>query len=114
MLRTAIKLIAGAILLFVAYKAAATYSLFRFADHMRDCLPASGVCRLAEVKAPRQDLEAAMGQALSCARDRQTTVESMFLAIPKTDRTDTTSATDYQGLLEVCKGWAQTSQDGKK
>ena len=114
MLRTIIKLVIAGVVLIGAYKVMSIYSLFQFADHMRECLPTSGVCRMVELKASRQEIEVAMGQSLSCARKRQSAVESVFLSIPKTEHTNSSGSTDYDGLLEMCKDWANSSQGGKK
>ena len=114
MLRTVFKLVATGIFLFLAYKAASAYSLFKFADHMRECLPPSGVCPMIESTAPRQEVDAAMGEALSCSRKRQTAVESVFLTIPKLHTSSSSSQTDYEGLREMCKDWSRPSQGDKK
>ena len=114
MLKTIFKLVAIGIFLFLAYKAASAYSLFKFADHMRECLPPSGVCSMVELRAPRQEIEAAMSQALSCSRKRQTAVESVFLSIPQSHTSSSSSQADYTGLLEMCKDWSRPSQGSKK
>lgn len=108
MLRTAFKLVAAGIVLFLAYKAAHVYALFQFADHMRECLPASGVCRMAETNAPNLEIERAFGVALSCASQQQTSVESVFLPIPKHDSTAAASSSD--SLSEICRAWGKPSR----
>ncbi len=114
MLRTIVKLVIAGVVLFGAYKAASIYSLFQFAEHMHECLPKSGVCRMAEVKAQPQEIEVAMAEALSCARKRQTALEAVFLRIPKAEPSSSSEVIDYNGLLEMCKDWASTNQGGRK
>ena len=114
MLRTIIRLVIAGVVLFGAYKVMSIYALFQFADHMRECLPSSGTCRMVELKASRQEVEVAMGQSLSCARERQSAVESAFLSIPKTEPANSSDSTDYNGLLQMCNDWGNTSQGGKK
>jgi len=103
MLRTLFKFTLAAITLFLIYKAASIYSLFQFADHLRVCLPPSGVCGLAEANAPRQKLEGAMVEALSCVRKRQTLIEATFLRIPDHENTSSPSSTDGNAMLEMCR-----------
>jgi len=106
MLRIVFTLALVGIALFLGYKAASIYSLVQFADHMRKCLPASAVCRMADLKVPRREIEVAMAETLSCARTKQTAVEAVFLRIPKADSANAAASTDYKGLLEMCRDWS--------
>lgn len=114
MLRIAFKLVAFGVVLFLAYKAAYAYALFQFADHMRECLPASGVCRMVEVNAADPKIGRAMGEALSCAKQKQGAVESVFLHVPKHESTGGISSSDSKGLSEMCRVWGKPSTTAKK
>lgn len=108
MLSTLLKIIAAVGVVFLAYKAASIYALLQFADHMRECMPASGVCRLAERKAPREQIEAAMEEALSCARRKQSRIEALLFVIPKSDAPGTSTSSDDKALAEMCNDWGRT------
>jgi hypothetical protein len=113
MLVTLFKFALAAIAVFLAYKAASIYALFQFADHLRACLPPSGVCRLAEADAPGPKLEAAMSEALSCVRQRQTRVEATFLRIPDNEGAASSSSADHAAVLAMCRDLASTGRHSK-
>lgn len=106
-MRTAFKLIAVAIVLFLAYKAASVYAIVKFADYMRECLPESGTCQLVKERAPDQEVEVALKVALACARQKQPAVEAVFLPIPRGESTKPGQPDDSQSLRPMCDDWGK-------
>lgn len=82
MLRPLLKLAIAGLVLFALYKAVSTYYLFRLMDHFAACYPQSGTCTLAAQDAAADEVERALGDAMSCVRQRQGVLEAVLHPVP--------------------------------
>ena len=93
----------GAFLLFVAYKATMLYSGYGFATHLSECTSLESFCELAKRKASNREVTSAMGEAFSCAKNKQSTIEAFFIPIPQQWSSPPPESLSYRDVEKRCK-----------
>lgn len=103
MLRTILKLAVLAALIFIAYKAAWFYSVYKFATYTSECVDVSNMCRLAKRKASDQEVATVIADAYSCIKRKQPFHESLFFPVPRKFIDATPGSTTYKDAEAFCK-----------
>lgn len=103
MIKFTLKLALLAVLLFVAYKAAVFYSLYKFATYAGECTSLENICALAQQRASNRGVTAAMANAYACIKKRQPFVESLFRPIPNSFLNPPPESLSYKDVEKSCK-----------
>lgn len=102
MIQTALKYLFIGVLCYLAYKSLHVYSALQFGQHMNACMDKAGMCALVKQRASAEQIGGAMRGVLSCAKDKQSVIESIVFPIKK-DVADTSSGTlDYRTADQLC------------
>lgn len=102
-MKTILKLVALAAVLFVSFKAAHAWAAIRMADHLSACTTKERLCRLVQQKASAAEVGAAMRQTFACVDGKQTWVESRLMPMRKPLSDPAAGAMDYAGAAALCK-----------
>lgn len=114
MIKFLLKLALWFALLFVAYKAAAFYSIYKLATYADECTSLENICTLARQRASNREVTAAMSSAYACIKQKQPFVESWFMPIPKHFLNPPPESLSYQDAERSCKPHPSSRIDREK
>lgn len=103
MIKTILKVALGALVLFLIYKAAVFYSVYKMGVYASECTSMAKVCELAERRASNEKVAAAMATAYACIQEKQSFAESWIFPISENFLNPPPDSVTYRDVEKPCR-----------
>lgn len=90
-------------LLFVAYKAALFYSVYKWSTYVAECENTLDLCSLGKQKASNQIVSEAVEKLYFCVNKRQPFLEGLLVPLPKSHAAISSDPIDYKYAEDFCR-----------
>ena len=103
MIKTILKVVLSVLVLFLLYKAALFYSVYKMGVYASECTSMAKVCELAERRASNEEVAAAMAATYACIQEKRSFVESWIFPITENFLNPPPDSVTYRDVEKSCR-----------